>query len=230
MFAEMPPPKTVLKFGGKLFLLWVILLAPWPGIESGYAAVFRALGNLSFQRFWMWGDGTVRFCNGENIASCKLPSWAEAIAPPPHKERDTILALENRQVRGTISFLRTSSRIIGYWPLVGFIGLVLATPAPWKRLLKAMGIGLLVVHAFILLRLTVYLALDGFSGNQAVALFQPGPTMTKFLGYARVVLSDDPVVSFVAPAVIWVFLLFRPSQWAGSAEAEEPTNVPGAAH
>jgi len=208
----MPPPKVILKFSGALFLLWVVLLAPWPGIERGYSAFFRFGGNIALARFWFWGDASVRFCDASNIGPCQLPPWAKA--PPPQQEKDTVMVLENRQARGDIDFLRTSSRLIGYWPTAALLGLILATPAPWNRKLKALAWGLLLVHAFILLRVSIHLAIDGFTGDKAVAIFHPGPWGVRALGYARLVLNDDPVVSFVVPVFIWVVLLFRPSLWA----------------
>jgi len=221
----MPPPKTILKFSGLLLLLWVLLLAPWPGVESAYASFFRGLGNVAFSRFWFWGDASVRFCDARNAEACDLPPWAKAQAPPPLQERDTVMALENRQVPGSVSFLRTSSRLIGYWPTAGLVGLILATPARWRRKLLALGLGLLLVHAFILLRLTVHLAIDGFSGDKAVAIFHPGPSAARVMAYARTILNDDPVVSFVAPVVIWVALLFRPSQWVSEGNKNELERV-----
>jgi hypothetical protein len=218
----MPPPKLILKFAGLLLLYWAVLLAPWPGVERGYARLFRAVGNVAFARFWFWPEGSVRFFDPEAPPK-GLPSWLESRVPKAEGELDTVMAMENSRALGDVSFLRTSSRLIGFMPPAILLGLVLATPTAWKRRLVALAWGMVLVHGFILLRVTLKLAADGFSGEKAVALFHPGPFWWKIIASLRTVLHEDPTVTFVVPVFIWFVLLFRPSLWA-SCGKEAPSD------
>jgi hypothetical protein len=209
----MPPSRTVLKIFLYLAVWEAVLLGPWPGLEPGYAWGFRKFGNAVFYRFWVWSDGKVRFLDAANIRPQDLPP---GVTPPKAEgERDTLMVLENRRVPIEIysaGFLRTSSRLVGYWPTAVFLGWVLATPTSWRRRLWALFWGMLLVHAFIAFRLSLTLAL-GFSGDKPHALFHPGPQALELLGKLVSITLDDPPVSFVVPTFIWFVLLFRPSQW-----------------
>jgi hypothetical protein len=207
----MPPPRVILSYFLRVLIYGVVLLAPWPGVTGAHAAFFRWTGNMVFAQFWFWPDGTVKFKDPNNLRPGDIPP---GVTPPPAiGVKDTLMILENRKTRTDFGFLRTSSRYIGYMPLATFIALALATPVAWRRRLIALGWGLLLVEAFVILRLTLTLAV-GYCGTKAYALFNPGPRTFQFLGYIENVLQDDPTVSFVAPVFIWIALLFRPSRWA----------------
>jgi len=236
----MPPFKTVLKFSVALLFFAALFLAPWPPVRRAYAAYFRGLGNTIFSRFWFWPDGTVRFLDPLNIQPGQLaPAGLQElqrrawVAPPDSrhgahrpqpavdKVKDTLLVLENRQNNAAFGFLRTSSRYVGYMPMATLAAFILATPAKWRRRGIAFLWGLLFIHVFVILRLTLMLAV-GFNGTKGYSLFQLTPFWSKTLGYLENILQDDPTVSFVVPAFLWLVLLFRPSQWtAGTTPKEE---------
>ncbi len=213
----MPPPKVILKFAAlTIFLGAVLLIEWWSGPVRAYGAFFRGLGNIAFStQFWFWPDAYVRFLDPENIQPADLPPGVNV--PPGTKLQDirildTLLVLNNRKTRTDFGFLRTSSRLNGYTPVAFFVALALATPGRWRKRLKGLGWGLLLVHLFILLRLTVYLA-EGYCGDKPFALFHPGPTSFRILKAVSGTLHDNPTVSYVVPTFIWFLLLFRPSQW-----------------
>jgi hypothetical protein len=215
----MPTPRVLLKFSLRLLVLWALLLAKWPGVETGYAAYFRGMGNLAFARFWFWPQATVRFMDPNAVTPGQLPPWADA--PKAQDVLDTAMVLENREARGDVSFLRTSSRLIGYLPTAIVIGLFLATPVAWKRRWIGLGAGLAAVHVFILLRITVKLVV-GYSGDKGVALFHPGPFWAKFWQNTQQVIHEDPTVSLVVPVFVWIAIAFRPSQWGVLQDAAQP--------
>ncbi len=218
----MPPPRTILKFSLWLLIFWGLLLTKWPGLEKTYAAAFRELGDVVFARFWFWPQATVRFLDPKAVMPGQLPPGVDA--PKAQDVLDTVMVLENRDAPAELSFVRISSRLIGYLPTAIMIGLVLATPTTWKRRLLGLVWALLAVHAFIILRITVKL-LVFYCSDKPVALFHPGLFWTKFWENAAFVIHEDPTVSLVVPVFIWFALMFRPSQWT-AAQPKAPNAVP----
>ena len=200
--------------------IYTVLMAPWPGFERGYAYAFRAGGNAVFARFWFWGDGVVRFKDLTSLKAGDLAPGTPAIRAVGTK--DTLMELRSRAAPGSIGYLRTSSRYIGYSPTVLVIALILATPIPWSRRLRAATWGLLLVHGFIALRVSLTLAANGFGADKGYALFHPGPFLRGVLSRAELILSDDPTVTFMVPVFIWFLVAFRPSHWSMGRETGSP--------
>ena len=126
------------------------------------------------------------------------------------------MELRSRAAPGSIGYLRTSSRYIGYSPTAIVITLILCTPIAWSRRGRAAIWGLLLVHGFIALRVSLTLAATGFGADKGYALFHPGPFLRGALSRAELVLSDDPTVSFVVPVFIWFLVTLRPGNWSMS--------------
>ncbi|MEK6675690.1 MAG: hypothetical protein AABZ47_08555 [Planctomycetota bacterium] len=208
----MPSPKQIVKFFAIMVLLFAGLMWPSRWWQDAYAGGFRAGGNLVFARFWFWSEGHVKFLDPNGIVPGDLPPWAGKKVPDSVGVKDTVMVLENRGARAAMGFLRTSSRYIGYVPTAMMISLVLATPVAWRKRFRALGWSLLVVHLFVILRVSLTLAY-GYCGEKDYALFHPGPFWLKMLGYSETVLQEDPTVSFVVPVFVWFVFLFRPSQW-----------------
>ena len=94
------------------------------------------------------------------------------------------------------------------------LALVLATPLPWQRRSWALLWSFLAVNAFIVLRISFTLAAAGFAADKQYALFELGSLARGVLTRAENILSDNPTVSFVAPALIWFLLAFRHVLWS----------------
>lgn len=216
----MPPPKKLLKWFFATLVLYAFLMAPWPGLERGYAYTFRAGGNAVFARFWFWGDGLVRFRDLTSLKAGDLVPGTPSIQAEGIK--DTLMELRSRAAPGSIGYLRTSSRYIGYSPTVLVIALILATPIAWSRRGRAAIWGLLLVHGFIALRVSLTLAANGFGADKGYALFHPGPFLRGALSRAEIILSDDPTVTFMVPVLIWFLVAFRPSQWSMGRDSATP--------
>lgn len=207
----MLPPKRLGLFFVFAGLLYAAFMAPWPGVERAYAKLYRGTCNVVFARFWFWPDGGVRFLNIKTLQPGDLPPGAPrffAIGT-----FDTLMELRSRRAPGSIGFLRTSSRYVGYESTAVVLALVLATPLPWRRRSWALLWSFLAVHAFIALRITLTLAAKGFAADKKYALFELGPLARGVLTRAEHVLSDNPTVSIVAPALIWFVLAFRHVLW-----------------
>lgn len=221
----MRPPKRLGRFILLFAAVYAPLMVPWPGLHQAYAGVerayawyFRGLGNAAFsETFWLWPQATVHFLD---LRSTDLRRQLQRLVPelpadfePPTAQgvKDTLMALFNRDARGQFGLLRTSSRYVGYGPTVMIVALVLATPLAWRRRAWALLLGLLLIHLFILVRLTLTVTVNGFAADKVYALFHPGPFWQGVLTRAETMFSDDPTVSFVVPIVVWFVVTLRRS-------------------
>jgi len=161
-----------------------------------------------FARFWFWPDAGVRFLNLKSLVPGDLAPGTPTIEATG--TFDTLMELRNRGAP-QIGYLRTSSRYVGYGPAVVVIALVLATPIPWSRRWWALFWGMVWIHIFIVLRVTLTLTANGFAADKKYALFHPSPLWSDVLARVESLLSDDPTVSFVVPAVIWFLVALRRS-------------------
>lgn len=184
-------------FAIRLAIGYALLVVPWPGLRDIYATAFRACGNVLFASFGP--SGSVRF----------VP------ADPTKNKWDTETHLYRR---GSTNFWRIgqNSRYTGYLPTITLIVLVLATPVTWSRRGTALVWGLLLVHGFVACRLAVSFVY----GFRRIGLFDYAPSINRAVEITYEVVAISTVTSHVIPALIWVLVMFRRSDWA---VADEPT-------
>ncbi|MCO6436642.1 MAG: hypothetical protein J5J06_06095 [Phycisphaerae bacterium] len=218
-------PRYILQFTLVLSLLSVVLLYPWPGVERGYARVFRAAGNVLFHRFWFWGDGRVHFVDVRQ-SEFALRSEIEALtpgtlsksfrAPEPADKQGTLLIVRNvSKPEAGFGLLLTSSRLVGYWPTVWLLALVLAKPMSWSRKGWALLWGMLLVHAFIAFRLSLLIAGKAlFMAEKKYAVWEMGSFGLKLINGLEEVLVQNPTSSFMVPTFIWFVVAFSWDEWA----------------
>jgi hypothetical protein len=205
------PPRKLGRFFLVVVVIYAALMAPWPGVRSGYAYLFRRFGDVMFARFWFWPEAGVRFLDLES------PEPGDA-APGATELRaggvfDTAMELRSQRAPGKYGYLRASSRYVGYVPTVVLAALVLAAPVPWSRRVRGLLWGLLLVHAFIVLRLTLTLTANCFAAAKNYAVFHPSPFWRGVLTRVESVFSEDPTVSFVVPVLIWFLVSMRRGAW-----------------
>jgi hypothetical protein len=186
--------------------------AGWRGLERGYACAFRSYGNTVFARFWLWPDGGVRFLDLESLEAGDLaPGTPDMRATGAW---DTVMELRSRRAPGAYGYLRTSCRLGAYWPTALLIALVLATPVAWSRRGWALLWGLLLIHAYIALKLTLTLAANGFAvPGKRYALFDPSPFWRDILVQVEGVVSDNPVFPFVVALFVWLLVTLLGGMW-----------------
>ena len=199
----MRPPKQIVGFLLRCVLLYGILAVPWPAVQRAYSAAYAGVANSVFGSFG--SGGRVRFQR------------------PPNSVRPADLELVIRK-RGAPQVGRAPHDPIltGYLAMVEVIALILATPVPWLRRCKALAWGMLLVHAYIWLRLEITL-LHWFSGDSPLALYKPGPFWSKLLASAFELISVSPTSTFVVPIFIWILVSFRKSDFEGWREAARLT-------
>ena len=173
--------------------VFVLLMAPWPGLEEAYGRLFRAGGNLLFVHFGP--GGTVHF----------RPSSTT----DPH--RDTELVLTNRR-SGFGRYFFISSRVQGYKPTAFILALTLGTPLPWSRRWRAVLWGFLCVNVYVIIKLVVLL-LACFSRETTLALFPVGPMSKGLLEYLNWLLVVSEAGRLILPLGIWVLVTFRRKDW-----------------
>ena len=101
-------------------------------------------------------------------------------------------------------------------PTITLIVSVLATPVTWSRRGTAPVWGLLLVHGFVAIRVAVSLVY----GFRFIGLFIYDPTIDRAVDITYEVVAISTVTSHVIPALIWVLVMFRRSDWVVT---DEPT-------
>ncbi|MEE9294158.1 MAG: hypothetical protein V3W34_04215 [Phycisphaerae bacterium] len=188
-------PRLVGGFFARFVVYFLLLMFAWQGVAKPYGAYFRFFANTVFGKFGTHGEVRFEPIEGE-ISSV---------------EADTQLLFKNRRT-GAEAANRGRSGFTGYQPTAFVIALILSTPIRWSRRLKSLGWGLLLVHAFIGLRILILL-LGAFS-NPVLGLFELGAVGEKALGFADWVLVKSFAGSYAMPVGIWFLATFRRSDWA----------------
>lgn len=192
----MLPIKRISSFVARCMLYYLILVAGWSGLMEGYRAAFLAGGNLLFCRFG--SAGAVSFEPLESAGRTFDTQLVLSLLRPPF-------------ARGELDM---ASDYTGYRPTVFLIALVLATPIPWSRRLRALAWGLLGITAFVALRLELRL-LDAFSDDNALALYAPSPFWKATLNALVLILVKAPMGHYMIPTFVWALVAFRRGDWVG---------------
>lgn len=177
-------------------------LARFVGTALAVFVVLRALGGTGFYPPFFRATAAPFFLGFGSHRIAQLAPFEH-----PQGIYDTRLSL-GTDAGGTPEFLRDillDTLRVGYVPTALVAALILATPVAWGRKWRLLATGLLVVHAFVLLRFAIT-AMYGFNvaeydGRPLLAL---GPIATSLLERTTKVLSDDYHLSFIVPIVIWL--------------------------
>lgn len=207
----MPPRQLASRFA-LLAVYAIAFVLIWPWVGDGYGRAFRA--------------GTMEMCRTLST------SWDVKLEPIEHAtaHSDSELTLTNRSSRTSASG-PLSSRYIGYAPTTFLVALILATPLPWRRRLTALFWGLVLTHAWIALSMLL-LVVHGYSRGDVVSIFDVSRFTRIALAFMREALVKAPVVKYTVPAVIWILVSFRRSDWAtmfGATKTDDSSSSGGKA-
>jgi hypothetical protein len=205
----MLPPKRIAGCFCRVALIYGLLVLPWPGVRAGYAAFFRAGGNLIFRS--SIPGGSVRF----------------RPAPRPKGPIDTHVQFADLR-SGTTTAVMTSSQKPGYLSTALVLALVLATPLPWRRRLRALFWGLILISAFVACELLI-IVLHVFSAAR-LSLFGPPPPWDKVLTVAHQVATSGVVTWFIFPVFVWGLVCFRKTDWAKWAQTDPQSPIQHGTH
>ena len=175
-------------------VIFGLLILPWPGWNGIYGSYFRALGGAAFSR-----------------PDDRRMVWFE-----PHPVRhgfsslDSQMTLGNRDLidksgHGLAEIMGLDTRSIGWMPTALTIALILATPVPWRQRGWALLWGLLLIHAFILFSLQVWI----WDESSAVSLLAVPPVGQTILDALQYTLLTNIGAGFSVPLLIWILVTFR---------------------
>jgi hypothetical protein len=178
----------------RFWIVFGLLIFPWPNLDNFYGAYFRLLGTLAFSR--ESGPRMVRF--------------------DPHELRHgfstlgTEMILGNRYLvdssgKGAVTLVDLDTRSIGWVPTALTIALILATPMPWRRACWALLWGIVLIHLFILLSLQAAI----WDQSPVLSLGEPSPMGQWLADALYYTLITQMGASFAAPVVIWIAVTFR---------------------
>lgn len=205
---RMPLRKRLVRFLVGVALIYGLLIAPWPRWDDAYASYFRGLGTLVFVR--------------------EASQRSTRFEPTPrdgHSVLSTQILIANRDQRrpdGNVlaRVLQIDPRGIGWIPTALVIALTLSTPLPFPRRLGALAAGLVLVHAFILFSVATYI----WDESTEVGLLALSAFWKRVLDGVVNLLISQLGASFVAPAVIWIFVSFRNLDFETAGEFGRPVN------
>jgi hypothetical protein len=101
---------------------------------------------------------------------------------------------------------------LGYLPTALLVCLVLCSPIPWRRRLRSLLIGLLLVQVFVACRVAVLIAF-ALSKETPLQLYHPGPLVLGVMRWLYDTLTKGNTLSFAAPLLFWVLVSFRREDW-----------------
>lgn len=177
--------KGITGFAFRVILVYGLFTLPWHGLGTLYGSAFRAVANVLFGQFG--SDGAARF---------------EPL-PDATTKRDTQLVLRHRWTGREIT-TQYGSRYTGYLPTAVFVALMVATPLPRRRRLAALGVGLMLISAFVALRV----ALSLLQGFRFVGLFDYASSGNYAIDLACEVISKSTITSFFMPIFVWLLVSF----------------------
>ena len=188
-----PLKKILIRFA----LIYVLLLLPWPGFREAYGAYFRAFGGMVFA--------------GQTERSEVTFETPERNSPRPQDSRIVIVnnALMNYDGSGPVRNLDFDAHAVGWRPIALLAALVIATPLPWGRRIRAVVLGALAMHLYVLLFLFVAI----WNESTEISLMTLTPFWkTAVSGLKGVMVSQ---LALCLPVLIWVLVTFRREDMTG---------------
>ena len=129
-------------------LIFGLLVFPWPGWNALYGSYFRTLGEAAFSRP---DDQRVVLFEPHSVQhGFSTLEYAHDVGQPHAGRQQRPWARQTNHIG--------HARSIGWTPPTALtIALILATPIPWRQRAWALLWGLLLIHAFILFSLQVWI-------------------------------------------------------------------------
>lgn len=181
-----------------------LMVVPWPKVEDGYAALFQRVCGTVFRG--IGPDGFTRFTGLDDAAAGLSPSQSKRLRAA--RDKDTAVELGSRRAPARRGYLRTSARLVGYYPTAFAAVLCLAAPIAFRRRLLTLLVTLILVQGFILLRVYVWLVVGFSDASKDYAQYHLSPFWDARLHELENVVHFNPTVSFIAPIAMWAIVLY----------------------
>ena len=190
----MSRPNSILGAVTRFIVIFGLLTLPWPGWNEIYSGYFQALGQAAFSR---QDDPRIVLFQPHHVKH-------------GFSSLDTRLTLGNRALvdadgKGLAEMTDLDTRSLGWLPTALTMALILATPVPWRQRAWALLWGLLLVHAFILFSLQVWI----WNQSPALSLIDLSPFSKTIVDDLQYTLITQMGASFSVPIVIWILVAIR---------------------
>lgn len=183
----MRPRNAILRFLALFTGIYALLILPWPGVADAYLTTANAVSARLL--------GTVG--KGGLVAYERDPSR-------PWTSKQT---LYNRSAKVSIAVRRGYDSRQDYLATSLVVALILATPIPGRRKALALGLGLLLINAFVVWRMWIGLV-DIFSEKQ-LDLIQLSPFWKEAVRLAVQIFVGSIEATFIVPVFVWIVVALR---------------------
>lgn len=197
--------------------VYLALMWPWSGWHHAHRDAFVAVANRVVAQPASAGPPCV-LCEStgwrvtENGRIPCAPRFHRRILQPVDdrgKSVDTVLQVKV-EVQGVPQWLEIgiSSRQVGYLPTAVLLALIVATPIALTRRLRSLGLGIVLIHLFIALRIAVMLF---WGSHKDWTPPTPGASVfwSKAIEAAVMFFGVGQPMGYIAPVVLWVLVSFR---------------------
>lgn len=198
---------------------YALLMAPWPGWMEAYGKIYSSTASYLF--------------DSKNPERRVLIRHAAAAAATSKWSQDTSVLLMirgesvgSRRVK-PFSTVR-SSRYTGYVPIALVVALVVATPIPWRRRLRALPWAVLLASGFSAAMLWIWIH-GWFYGQECISLALTSPEYRPRVRMVGSILkmSTEMGPYYITPILIWVFVSFRREDLESLQRRLQPSEQPG---
>jgi hypothetical protein len=188
--------KKLLLSVGAFVVLYTLLLLPQLNVNRLYAEYFCSVGNFLFEDFPHGGFVNLKTQEpkgGNDVALfLSRADW-----------------MEGTKIKG-VTANKASDRI-GYLITAFFVALTLATPITWQRKTIALVLGMVIVTAFVMLKMYIII-LNAYTLVDWFGLYQETAEKERIqFWYEHFAASATYGYSFVV--VVWLALVVRKRDW-----------------
>ena len=174
----------------RFLLLYLLLMMPWPGVETNYRDAFVKGGELLYRNLGEYYD----------------------IRPPDSETKDkgpdVVIVVPRRDMEKLVE-LGISSREVGYLASVVVVSLMLATPVAWRRRLWILGLGFAFTCVFVIVRMLPLVAYTRKADADILnGVVEPGVYEEAIAAVAKFVGFGQPM-SYIVPIIIWILVAVR---------------------
>ncbi|MCP4007053.1 MAG: hypothetical protein GY725_22970 [bacterium] len=185
----------VLAFAGSLLSIYLVLIAPWPGISRAYAVAYRSAANVVASVL-----GVSHVTEVVELLDQDREAYAGRIKPRQLELNDTRLVFDTGRARRTVLH---SAWHAGYVPTALLAALLLSTPIPWKKRLGSLLAGLLLLDVYLGLRIAATLLSYGPSSSSP--WFPAGELRDSVLSALRF-SGPGSGEWYLPPVLIWILV------------------------
>lgn len=177
-------------------LIFVPLMIPWLGLASAYSKLYNAGAAFLFKPL--------------------APKDSICFDSMSGAENDIRITFYNRNLirpdgRPLFAHGNISSFYGGYIYIAFIAALVLASPVCLKRKVRALFLGMILIHGFIVFKLAIWI-IYGFN-REPLSLLVLSPFWEQILLLTIEVVASNVTFGFIICVFVWLLVFFRREDW-----------------